>query len=106
MLKEPIPMTNDQTFAAGIVRESFDATLLPAPLNVIELVTNYVMHGLGSREYKDGFHQESWGQHYVWPRFSPRKGERLAQQFIIDRDGLLLSTPSKPEEGSASSYVW
>lgn len=62
-----------RTKFAGQVREYWDATLLPAPFNLIEHLANSIME---SRQQARENHYSShvanmrslvWGQHYVWP---------------------------------------
>ena len=55
---------------AGMVREYFDATVLPPPFNLLELLANRCMSSQmedRSQAFAAGKRGGSWGQHYLWP---------------------------------------
>jgi hypothetical protein len=55
---------------ARLVKEYFDATVLPVPLNIFELVANIVMQADADAvrlRFEGGQRTLSWGQHYIWP---------------------------------------
>lgn len=56
---------------AGMVREYFEACVLPPPLNLLELTANHFMRkkmeGRRSIFAAGDTRHGTWGQHYIWP---------------------------------------
>lgn len=62
---------------SGQVREYYDATILPLPLNVLEIVLNTwkrpkMLLGLYRFAGLDNADSPVWGRHYIWPKPTSR----------------------------------